>query len=72
MTSEKTRYLIQSLTLAWDAVGDKVKFLLKTLKGRIYNFKKGLSVELTSEIIFSCVSELISFSKIFRAYSCHL
>ena len=24
----KTRYLIQSLTLDWDAVGDKVKFLL--------------------------------------------
>ena len=24
----KTRYLIQSLTLDWDAAGDKVKFLL--------------------------------------------
>ena len=24
----KTRYLIQSLTLDWDAVGDKLKFLL--------------------------------------------
>ena len=24
----KTRYLIQYLTLDWDAVGDKVKFLL--------------------------------------------
>ena len=24
----KNRYLIQSLTLDWDAVGDKVKFLL--------------------------------------------
>ena len=24
----KTRYLIQSLTLDWDAIGDKVKFLL--------------------------------------------
>ena len=24
----KTRYLIQSLTLDWDAFGDKVKFLL--------------------------------------------
>ena len=59
----KTRYLIQSLTLDWDAVGDKVKFLLQTLKGRIKNSKKGLSVELTSEIIFSCVSKLVSFNK---------
>ena len=49
----KTRYLIQSLTLDWDAFGDKVKFLLQTLKGQIKNLKKGLSVELTSEIIFS-------------------
>ena len=24
----KTRYLIQSLTIDWDAIGDKVKFLL--------------------------------------------
>ena len=50
---EKTRYLIQSLTLDWDVAGDKVKFLLWTLKGKIKNLKKGLSVELTSEIIFS-------------------
>ena len=50
---EKTRYLIQSLTLDWDVAGDKVKFLFWTLKGKIKNLKKGLSVELTSEIIFS-------------------
>ena len=50
---EQTRYLIQSLTLDWDVAGDKVKFLLWTLKGKIKNLKKGLSVELKSEIIFS-------------------